>query len=467
MRMSTQRSEQRSSLYYVALFLGLSLLLCTQSCKKENEVDPGFGPNGEPRILAVRIPDIPDQNIQINQDTKQITVTIPTSYSASFLKPTLTLTPSTTVAYGNDYILDIFAVASNFPLLISTTNNKTNTYTMVLKPAGDLRFGTLSGPQAYSVGNQTNYICLPVYNYVDGSGYQNNTLTLINKVSGERVQPSVVVFGRESICNRTSTTDGATIVSIYLNGYETYYKPGDYTVELAKPNGRTATLAQTIQLLKGTTQANFNANYTFQLNSGDYLLYGSNFYKDDKLSVRIQGRNQPALTLDALGFVDKQPGIRLPTAINLTPGYYYAQLLVNGIATPSTGRITISDQARPLIIEALSLPGQATLKNLLGDSYSFDTPIVLTRGVAYSLNANYYLFTQNDSKAIKQLRLTGLDDPAQVYTIMFGSNPPTGVEQITFPGTLPAGRYQLTIQVVRGDGTVIDGIPLERDVVIQ
>ena len=61
----------------VSLFTLAILCYLAQACKKDNEVDPGFGPNGEPRILSVKIADIPDQNIAINQDAKQITVTLP------------------------------------------------------------------------------------------------------------------------------------------------------------------------------------------------------------------------------------------------------------------------------------------------------------------------------------------------------------------------------------------------------
>lgn len=452
----------------VALLLWVAFLGLTQACKQNQEVDPGFGPDGEPRILAVKIPEIPDQNIYVDQAAKQVVVTVPTSYSARYITPTLTLTPSTTVISGQ-YSLNVVDDASQYPIALLTTGNKQNKYILVLKPAGELTFGAVSGPQTYSVTDQTVYVQLPVYNYIDGAGYQTSKVTLINQTTGDRVVPTFTAATREGVGDPMPVprTDGAVVLTLYLNGNSMYYQPGQYTVELTKPNGRKATLARPIQLLRGATKANFNANYTLQLNSGEYLLYGSNYYRDDKVSLRLQGPNQQAITIDALGFIDKQPGIRLPTALNLKPGYYYAQLIVNGVATSSTGRMTISDQAKPLLIETLSAPGQTPSTSLIGVSYSFDTPITLTKGGGYYISTNYFLLTPNDAKATRRVRLTRLTDRTRVYDMPLEADPSRGIDLFRIPDTIPGGQYELTVQVVRSDGSVIDGLPLERTVVVQ
>lgn len=452
--------------YLPALLLGFWMLGFLQGCKKENEVDPGFGPNGEPRVLSVQIPDIPAQNITINQDTKQIQITVPTSFSARLVYPALTLTPGTTDQSKTRFFNPI-EDGNQHPLFIGTSDNKTNTYTYVLKPAGDLSFGALSGPLSFSLTDQYQYICLPVYNFLDEQPLNTVTLSLIHKATGERTVLTNAVFGRETMCDKNTRTDGAVMVSLSLAGSAMYYKPGEYTLTLAKSNGRTATLTQPIQLAPAATTARFSVDYTLKLNSGDYLLYGTNFYRDDKVSLRIQGRDQPPITVDALGFIDKQPGIRLPTALNLKPGYYYAQLLINGTPTGSAGRISISDQDHPLVLESLYLPGQTTYKNLLEDSYSMDTPVILRKVTGYNISINYYQFIQNDAKPIKQIRLTSLADPAKVYTVPIGKDQYGSSDQLTLPDTLPTGLYQLTVQIIRSDGTEINSTPVERDILIQ
>lgn len=456
----------RNMRWLSALLLGFWFLGFLQACRKENEVDPGFGPNGEPRVLAVQIPDIPTQNITINQDTKQILVTVPTSFSARFVYPALTLTPGTT-DQSRALFFDPLEDNNQHPLFIRTGDNKINIYTYVLKPAGNLSFGAASGPLSFSLTDQYQYICLPIYNFLDEQPLSNVTLSLTHKATGERVILTDAVFGRETMCDKNTRTDGAIMVMLGLAGSATYYRPGEYTFTLAKSNGRTVTLTQPIQLASAATAARFNVDYTLKLNSGDYLLYGTNVYRDDKVSVRIQGRGQSAITVDALGFVDKRPGIRLHTALNLKPGYYYAQLLVNGIPTASAGRISISNQDHPLVLESLSQAGQATYKNLLEDSYSINTPITLRKETGYAINANYYLFTQNDTKPIKQVQLTSLADPSKVYTVIIGKDQYGSSDQLILPGTLPTGLYQLATQIIRSDGTEIDSIPTERDILIQ
>lgn len=454
---------------WVLVLVWVGFMSLTQACKKEQEVDPGFGPNGEPRILSVKIPDIPDQNIRIDQDAKQIVVTVPTSYSARAIQPTLTVTPNTILLGNQPYSIYATDDASKYPIKVQTTGNKLTSYALVLKPAGELTFGTLSGPQTYSISDQNVYVQLPVYNYVDGTSYQDSKVTLINQTSGERITPDVTATSREAVGtqNQAPRTDGAMVITLYLNGYSTYYPPGQYTVELTKPNGRKATLTQPIQLSKGPIKGRFDVNFPLQLNSGEYLLYGSGYYRDDKVSLRIQGANQQALTLDALGFIDKQPGIRLPTVLNLKPGYYYAQLIVNGVPTSSTGRIAISEQAKPLIIQSMGVAGQSPYKELLSETYSFDTPITLVKGTGYTLITNYFLLVPNDNNATRRVRLTLLADRSRVYDIPYGPSVTTSGDMLQLPASIPSGQYEFTVQVIRGDGSVINGIPLERPVVIQ
>ncbi len=41
------------------------------------------------------------------------------------------------------------------------------------------------------------------------------------------------------------------------------------------------------------------------------------------------------------------------------------------------------------------------------------------------------------------------------------------VDELISRGSGPCGRYELTVQILHRDGSVVDGLLLERDVVIQ
>jgi hypothetical protein len=446
------------------VLLAIVWIISVYACKPDETTDPGFGPDGEPRILAIRIPDIPDQNSVIDQEKRQITVTVPASFSAAAIFPSFTLTPNTSVQ-GERYSLNIFAEASQQPVLLLTGQNKQNSYTLILKPASELALGTLTSPQTYTLSDVTAFVDLPVYNYVDGTGAEGNTVTLVHKASGERIVPTTIRFSRETASTATPQTDGAVILSIYVNAFENYYRPGEYLVELTKSNGRKALLSQPIMLQQGPTTARLNANYTFRINTGEYLLYGANIYRDSRYALRIEGRNQPVQIIESLGFIEKQPGLRFSTALSLKPGYYYAQLLANERATPALGRISVSDQPNPIVIEALS--EREPYVNLVGPSYSFDQPIILTRGRTYGVSSTASLVAQNNAGATRYVQLTDLSNPSAKYAVSVSLESSIGTDRLVLPPTIPPGRYQFTIAVTYTNGNTVQGLPLERDVVVQ
>lgn len=462
---------KRTSLIYQGVLLLLSVAL---SCRTNEPVpDPGFGPDGQARILSLTAPGIQATDVVIDQTNHQINITLPTSFSADYLPVRLKLTPDTRIvgyinaATGNGAVADsIELYVLKVPELlrvnigrISSPVSTSNTYQVSLRQSGPLSFQNLTEPLSFTVNPTTVCVTLPVYNYMDDE--LTCTLMLTNRQSGQQLRfPQEADFGSDCY-RRTRFKDGAVGVRAYFSA-QLFYESGDYTVELTKPNGRRAVLSQPLRIVRGALEAYFDSYHPLLLGQPTEVLV-ANLRPTDRPSLIFRSRGQAPVIIQPIGFSTIQPIMQLGPLTGLQPGYYYVQLLVDGQPTTNFNRVVVQ-QGNELVIKSLYKVSSSDIQQpVFSPTESFDTPVTMIRGQTYVPTTNAYAFYPNGTDA-SQPRFgvfTSLSNPDQSYSIALVS------DHFTLLNTVPPGHYQFLFRLIRPDGSQVDSIPFERDVIVQ
>ncbi len=429
-------------------------------------IDRVFGSDDKPLILSMHLPDIPDENISIDQVSKVITITVPTSFSHDAVTPDFILTQRTKLVNKYPGPLYIYTTVKNDSIRISTASNKMNAYIIAFKPIGDLMFATLTEPLNFTVNaSTTNYLCLPLFNFLDGDPL--GTLTLTNIKTGislytTKQRPTIL-----SLCDRQLRTDGAVFASALIGG-GFFYEPGDYTAVFTKANGRKAVLNQPVRLIRGQPYIGIDDNFPVVLGAGPTTIFAQNIFQSDNPELMLRSRDQSATTIKISSYIDTQPTFKIPAINNLKPGYYYAQAVLNGQPSDAYMRISIVASSKDLAIQNVYGYASPEEYKLLAPTISFDTPIKLKRSKQYGIITNAYvsyLYTLKPNEtAVSRVRLTSLTKEQVSYVVPLA---PTGPAQFELPSTIPSDRYKFSFEVLKPDNTVISSEPLERDVVIE
>lgn len=450
------------------------LLLTVLNLGCQHSIDPSlsFGPDGQPRITSVQLKGIPDQNIQVDQTTHQITVTVPANFSAVAVPTHFQLTQDTRVTSNRSDSLYIYPFTPNDSVKVSTSTQKTNTYQFVFKSTNELNFARSSHPLIFTINPYNNYLCLPIYNLVDGD--LKSVLVLTNKQSGHQItQPQYYA----AACDHGDRKDGAFFANVYISG-QNLYEPGDYTAEFIMSDGQRATFNQTIQIQRGSIFIYFPPEDPIAIGDNTIAphLFASNLFASDKPSLQMRARGQTTFIIKPTKVLTGPLGLELPlgaelhTSNNIQPGYYYAQLLVDSKPVNSFVRIPVVRSYKDLVIQDLYDPFAQGSASILDPSMSFDTPIMLKHDKRYILETNEFVYdiyyVKPGDGAVTRVRLTSLSDPSKVFfvPIVYNSNISGNLQ---FLSTIPSGLYQFTFEILTADKTVLSSEPLERDVLIQ
>lgn len=426
---------------------------------------PGFGPNGEPRILSLTIPGIPSENIKIDQEARQITVTIPTNYSAQTITPTLRLTPNTTLVQAPDSRSTLWLLDGGTPawarLRIQGADAASkNVYQVVYVPAGPLQFGQLSTPVSLTVDPFSSLYCLPLYNFVDGE--RGGILTLTHQQTGAqltfRQEPSFWVN-----CDRKNTTDGSVSLSFIIEGLQPY-APGEYSAVFLKANGRSATLNQPIRLVRGEPRffimSEFSVAPVSRLDG-----VGANLFTTDQLNMLIYKAETSvqsvpvSLSLNQNQTLAQVQGVPIRGA-----GYYYTQLVLNGSKQANVQRLAVRATQRQVAIQSITPSGSSDdLLQITGPTVSLDAPVVLRRDRQYSINAGpRWGFLGSEVWRLRH-RFTSIDNSIDEFIV-------AGTLQsfnMSIPATAKPGFYHLTTEGIVDGQHLLNGLTLDRVVQIQ
>ncbi len=446
------------------LFL-ITVVFISLSCRSDDP-SPGFGPNGEPRILSVTVPGA--ESVRIDQEAHQITVTLPTSFSTESVTILPSITPDTRFVKSTADSIRLWVFNdpkfSRIDLTTTGTTSTTNSYQVTFRQTGDLAFQPLTEPVSVTVDAFGSLVSFPIYNYIDGQNV--TTLTFTHRQSGRKFEfPQTISTFNVPEGNGLKRTDGAVTVLAYFNGQRPY-EPGDYTAEISKTNGRRAILLQPVQLVRGQPRAFFDANYPLIIGKPN-AIHGANLFASDQLGLLFRSRNQPSQSIQSLGFLTPQNSFQITPPTQ--PGYYYTRLLLNNKPTDSYSRVIVVKNGE-LVIQNLSreFTGQVQ-PPLLNPADEFDVPITMSRGQTYVLDSNAFLFFPVGANGYKVplprfAVFTSLASPDVEYPVALAAD---GSAKFTLPTRVAAGRYRLGFRIVRSDQTIIEAIPLERDVLVQ
>lgn len=423
--------------------LPLSLPVLLFACRPNDE---GFGPNGEPRILAMTLPGIPDRNIRINQETGQLFVTLPAEPPALDFSPAFRLTPGSRILNGGGrsepYRFNLCSLPGQNSLTVVSENAKSKTYSLLLQPAGPLAVGAL--PVPFEVGlYQGQSVILPLLNFYDGVSSQAEVT--FSRKDGGVVGTSLVSCSPEGKPNLFS-------VSLPLN-----LTLGEYTVQVKKAGGSAVNVPQLLVVKKGLPHLGCNFYYPPVVGEKSEKLIGSNVYENDGFEAILTNRAGNEFRIKPRNF---QPnGSASFDLSGLPAGNYAVRLEQNGQPTAARSRISILKEKNQPAIHVLS--------DLM---VGHPDPLKVARSKRHHL-----IFTpiggykDTYAASLKFSPIAGgqsVTVPVGDLTRFAGCGPDCGVPSFEL-SAVPPGRYALTLLIEPPGGTVRESEPLERDVVVE
>lgn len=435
----------KPSIAQALLRFGLPLLLPVFffTCRPNDE---GFGPNGEPRILAITLPGLPNRNIRIDQEAGQILLTLPADLPSVDFTPAFRFTPGTRILKnGGDfepYRFNLCDLPDRNMLTVVSENSKAKTYSIVLYPAGPLGFGAL--PVPFEVGLDAGQpITLPLRNFYDGRS--NTAEVTFSRKEGGLSATTTVSCSSEGPPNQFSVSlpPGLTL--------------GEYTLEVKKPRGPAVKAPQVLAVKKGLPHVGTNYYYPPVVGETSEKLIGTNVYAEDGFVAVLTNRAGNEFRVQPRNF---QPTGRASFDLSALPaGNYAVRLERNGQPTSARSRISVLQDKNQPAIHALG--------DLIG---GFPEPLRLSRGARH-----HFIFTPiggyNETYAAR-LKLSptaggqAVTVPVGDLSRYGGCGPDCGVPSFGL-SAVPPGRYALTLLVETPGGPVRESAPLERDVVME
>lgn len=453
------------------LFIVFSLLLLlNSSCHPK--VDPSllYGPDGQPRIVSVQLNGIPDQNIQINQETKKIIITVPASFSTVVVPTHFQLTQDARVTSRSDSLY-VYPLNPNDTVKLVTGAQKTNAYEFIFKSTDEVRFANSLSPLVFTVHPYNNNFCIPLYTSANGKNSEKATFTITNRLSGRQIAQQQYISVQPPGCEQGIRSDEAVYASIYLSGQQ-FYEPGDYNAELVTASGYRAVLNQPIRLQRGEIALFFPQEDSIVLSDTTLTstISAANLFPADKPSFMLRARGQKPVAVQPVKFYKDFNRFDLPIIKDIQPGYYYAQLLMDGKLVDNFVRIPVVRSIHDLVIQSIYDPFSQTTQPNLDASLPFTTPIAFKRNKRYEFTTNSYTVylykTKPGDGTVSRIRLTSLSDPNLVYLVPIDENPNLS-GNLQFPSTIAPGLYQLKFEILTSEKTLLSSEPLERDVQIE
>lgn len=436
---------------YLIVMIGMASVF---SCRRSVEpvpviiITPG-GP-GQPakessaRLLGLQIEGIPDKNITIDSVAKVVTIVVPTNIS--ILRPTASyrVTPK---AVASPARLDFL-----MPYEITVTVDPVDrvTYKVVLKPAGDLMIGNLQTPFVYETGDSLR---LPVLNFYDGT-YSNTKLILTRKDGSDKIELYVFSYNSAAIGSHDQVNVFWPVIS------QSNLKPGEYTAELVKGNGRRALINQPLLVKRGASRLLYpNSNVATSLQKDTVAIAGVNFFADERITVLITDSERRQITVKPVQYDVDGHWLRFRLPASLPAGYHGLQLVKDGKPLAGYNRLIVTREADQPYITGI-------------ETYVFDpantNDLILERNRQYGFGFGYYC---GKNMQIVLTSLTAPDREILVDPVIPTSLCTTGFGTPSFmlPNAVPPGRYRLSFRYTTYITTnrVVESEPFEKIIEVR
>lgn len=436
---------------YLVVVVGIaSVLSCRRSVEPVSVIVTTPGTSGQPvlestaRLLGLQIDGIPNKNITIDSVTKVVTIVVPTDISS--LRPAVSynVTPKATASPAR---FD-FLVNSEITLTVDPVNRVT--YKVVLKPAGDLTIGNLQTPFIYETGDSLR---LPVLNFYDGT-YSNTKLILTRKDGNDKI--ALLVYSYNS-----ASSGGLDQVNVFWPVIsQSNLKPGEYTAELVKENGRKALISQPLIVKRGTPRLLYpNSNVVTNLQKDTVAIGGANLFTDQRIDVLITDSERRQTSVKPVQYDVDGHWLRFLLPASVPAGYHALQLVKDGKPLPGYNRLIVIKESDQPYITGI-------------ETYVFDptntNDLILERNRPYNFGFGYYCGKN------MQIKLISLTDPARdllVDPVIPASLCTSGYGTPSFIllNAVPPGRYRLSFRytTVLTTSRVVESEPFEKIIEVR
>lgn len=441
----------------VAKLVTWSVLFTILSCKHDSSTNV-IQPNGQPRLLAMRIDGIPDENIQIDQTLNQITIQLPEGFTNNSLRPSLKLTPNS-VAYSGQgtyqYSFTQLDLSSSYPehykIGLALSDQATNSapsirteYTISIKSAGPIRLNPVSEPglNEYTIGNTGGFLAY-IENLYDGPYSTELTLTKHDDPAASVTIPTDFIRAENSATNWYR-------VHVPTNAL----KPGPYDLTVKRSSGRSAVSAQPLLIKKGPIAVEGRTPNIRSIGGEAVTVKGLNFFEDSHVEVELTHTDGTRYRRMPTRYEPYGTELAFVPGADVKPGQYTMRFLQNGQPATTCYRMAVTKTAEQPYIYAV---GDANQLDYLpsGDDCYPASVLYVSRSRSESRNAKLWFGTipLPPNAFSVRAKLVSAADPKQIdYSSLYVDTytrtaSPAYSATLIIPTSVPAGQYRLIVEL--------------------
>lgn len=469
--------------------MGITLITCKRDSDKATPE-----PSTNPRILRMRLERIPDNNVRIDQEKHEITITLPDNYTIRRPQVVFTLTPNSRVLskIGESYEaalinFDFGNLRANTPLVgvaaessaQKLSANEVVEYKIKIVQPGKLAIRLIpeAGFNTYTIGDRDGFI-LVGENFYDGS---DNTAQLILTRKGGSEGDRFIISSSEReqyiVDAGVTNTQYPVQIRVRLPDNVTLL-PGEYTLELKKANDRSAVSPDLLVVKKGSiTLGNF-PNYIIpqcSLNGNEVTIEGLNLFEDSKLEVELKHLDGTILRRKPLRFNRSGTALTFAPGADAKPGHYMMRVLENGQAASTCYRLAVTKTDDQPYITSF---GNSNSKTYLpsNDFCNPENPLYIIRNAADGGRFQLFLQTapMSGGNVLTSLKLVSVGQSRQVVEMPFQVEVYNRavLDHFTayfqFPTSVPAGQYRMSVVVTdKSTNRTSESEPFERVIEVR
>lgn len=363
-------------------WLWLSTALLLPACQKDNAP---LLPDANPRILAMQISGIAEDQIKIDQNKNTITVTLPASFTSEDVKNVplrFQLTDDAKVVrelggnaaenYTTLNLCDCNSSAHKIKAVDRTggPSSSSTEYTLSLKPADSLKVEPLN-LTGFVLGKDT-WFDVQAANYYDGVPAVEVALIPVQGATTERYLIQTGCGNQRIECTR------ANQLQVWPDPARPI-KPGSYLVEVSKANGRKTVSSRPLLVAKGTAQLDYYTVAQRGVPGETVSLNGANLFLEDNLQILLTAPNGTQTNLQPTGANPFGTTLDFRSDPAMKPGSYGLQILKNGQAITDCYRFSLTGNGRQPYLISVGKTVNPT-KNPVSSFCPLNVPLVLTRG---------------------------------------------------------------------------------------
>lgn len=422
-------------------YLPLVLLAFCWGCK-DGTPDPL-----KPRIISLKFPGIPVENVSIDQKNLVITIEVPSLLPAD-IEPEVTLTDQAELSPTPWNFIFTSIRPEDRQIKLGYTGMEGYipfaTYTVKLIPKAPLKIGTIVSPIEYELyDGQNDEILIPFSNL-----YGNElpvTLIFTDQSSKE-------VFEFENTPETTHLFAGlhTQVNQLRVKMYPLAIPPGSYDLEFVTKKGETLKIPQPVILKKGPVDLDWaGAIFSSKVQPGETLVIkGRNIFAEDVTMELIDSTGQ-ALKLSNLKYNKFGNELQVPIPASLPLGHYV--LRFSSPTLPFVNETSSQSVCRRLYIRKQGkVPYEILFLNETYATCSINGPIVVSRNTRIPTQVGGF-----EAKVRLRMISVGNADMIQYAqaTVLRSGNLEVG-SYVLIPNEVPTGQYRVSLQVIDDAGKV-------------